>query len=86
VTLKFETITTLRKSRVSNVLGKSVIAGFMGYMLFLGILFTTKLVAMIIQPEGTVVFEMADFVLPVIGFVLLFLIRFLENYKEGDDY
>ena len=84
--MKIETITSIRKQRVSYILGKSFIAGFLGYMLFLVILFATKLLAMIIQPEGTIVFEKADFVLPVIGFVLLFLIRFLENFKESDDY
>jgi len=84
--LRVENITSLKKLKFSNLLVKSVIAGFLGYILFLGILFATKLVASVIQIEGNLKFEMIDFVLPLIGFILLFLIRLLENYKLNNDF
>ena len=70
-----------RLSLFSN-LGRALAAGVGGYILFLVILFATKTVSMFIQPKGSVEFEVTDFVLPVIGFFLLFLIKLLENLKE----
>ncbi|MBU0473857.1 MAG: hypothetical protein KKF62_06805 [Bacteroidetes bacterium] len=78
-----EVIRSSNKLKISSIISKSFIAGIGGYILFLSILLLTKVVSMLIQPVGNVQFETADFILPIIGFFLLFLIRFLENYKES---
>lgn len=81
--MKEEVIRASNKLKISSIFNKSFIAGIGGYILFLSILLITKLVATFIQPDGNVLFETADFILPIIGFFLLFLIKFLENYKES---
>lgn len=72
---------SLTKSGLLSNIGKSFVAGLGGYALFLGILFLTKTISTIIQPEESMQFETTDFVLPIIGFFLLFLIKLLENLK-----
>ncbi|MDA3861684.1 MAG: hypothetical protein PF445_10690 [Melioribacteraceae bacterium] len=79
--MKTETISSVEKISIISNIGKALIAGVGGYILFLGILFATKTISMYLQPEGSILFEMTDFVLPLIGFCLLFLIKFLENLK-----
>jgi hypothetical protein len=81
--VKAESVLGEKKTGFGNVIRKSVFAGLGGYLLFLTILLFTKFISMLIQPKGTVTgIETADFILPVIGFFLLFLIKLLENFKE----
>lgn len=72
---------SIEKSGLLSNIGRSFVAGLSGYVLFLGILFLTKTISTIIQPEESVQFETTDFILPIIGFFLLFLIKLLENLK-----
>lgn len=81
--MKTETITSEVRPKIMSVLANSLVAGFWGYLLFLTILFFTKIVARFVQDEKAFTFEVEDFILPIIGFVLLFLIRFLERFKEN---
>ncbi len=74
--------TSVAKSNLLQNIGQAIIAGFWGYVLFLGILFITKIVSTLIQTEVGVIYETTDFILPIIGFLLLFLIKILENYKN----
>jgi hypothetical protein len=71
-----------RQNMIENI-KSGFVAGIMGYILFLGILLLTKFVSSIMQTDSNFITESTDFILPVIGFVLLFLIKFLENYKEA---
>lgn len=73
---------SVAKSNLLQNIWRAVIAGGWGYVLFLGVLFTTKAVSMLLQEDGGIVYEAIDFVLPIIGFLLLFLIKILENYKN----
>jgi hypothetical protein len=81
--LKTETITSKVRLKILSSIGNSLLAGFWGYLLFLTILFFTKIIARFVQDERAFTFEVEDFILPIIGFVLMFLIRFLENFKEN---
>ena len=63
---------------------KSIVAGFGGYILFLVILLLTKTFSAFIQTNSSVSFEQSDFILPIIGFILLSLIKFLENFKDNE--
>ncbi len=74
--------TSVTKSNLLYNIGQAIIAGFWGYFLFLGILFITKTVSTLMQTDGAIAYESTDFVLPIIGFFLLFLIKMLENYKD----
>ena len=81
--MKTELISSsVNKSNLLHNIGQAIIAGFWGYILFLGILFLTKIVSTLVQTNGMTMFESADFLLPIIGFILLFLIKMLENFKE----
>jgi len=81
--LKTETITSKVRLKILSSIGTSLLAGSWGYLLFLTILFFTKIIARFVQDERAFTFEVEDFILPIIGFVLMFLIRFLENFKEN---
>lgn len=76
---------TLSSSKSKNFIVNfkdSLIGGIWGYILFLGILMLTKVISGYILSNGEFTIETPDFILPVIGFILLFLIKYLENYKE----
>ena len=61
---------------------KAILPGVGGYILFLWILVFTKWIATFIHPEEALKLSTYDFVLPSIGFVIPFLIKFLENFKQ----
>jgi len=63
---------------------KSLLAGIGGYFLFLFILMATKSISVFVQTSGEMQFELTDFILPVIGFILLSLIKFLENFRDNE--
>ena len=75
----------MEKEKVPVLLNikKSIIAGIGGYFLFLFILLATKSISVFIQTTGELQIELTDFILPVIGFILLSLIRFLENFRDS---
>jgi hypothetical protein len=61
---------------------KSILAGVEGYFLFLSILFLAKGISVFIQASEKLQIELTDFIFPLIGFVLLSLIKFLENIRD----
>ncbi|MCF6269014.1 MAG: hypothetical protein L3J41_04835 [Melioribacteraceae bacterium] len=63
---------------------KSLLAGIGGYFLFLFILLATKSISVFIQASEELQLEPTDFILPFIGFILLSLIKFLENFKDSE--
>ncbi len=83
--MKTESMNT-ETERVPVILNikKSILAGIGGYFLFLIILLATKSIAVVIQTSGKLQFELTDFILPVIGFILLSLIKFLENFRDSE--
>ena len=76
--------TEKEKVRVILNIKKSIIAGIGGYFLFLFILLATKSISVFIQTTGELQIELTDFILPIIGFILLSLIRFLENFRDSE--
>ncbi len=63
---------------------KSILAGIGGYFLFLIILLATKSISVFIQASAELKIELTDFIVPVIGFILLSLIKFLENFRDSE--
>lgn len=57
--------------------------GFVGYFTFLFVLVATKYFSFLIGNQQQFRIEVGDALLSLIGFVLFFLIRLLENLKEG---
>lgn len=83
--MKTDSIATeVEKTPVKVNIKKSLLAGIGGYFLFLFILLVTKSISVFVQSSGKLQFELADFILPVIGFILLSLIKFLENFRDSE--
>jgi hypothetical protein len=59
-------------------------SGLFGFAMFFTILLIVKLFSYAIGTYNFFVIEISDIELSLIGFVLLFLIRELENFKEKE--
>lgn len=57
-------------------------AGVFGFIAFFCILIVTKFFSYLIGSHETLALDWNDAFLSSIGFILVFLIRFLENFKE----
>ncbi len=60
-------------------------SGLFGFSIFITILIIVKLFSYTIGSYDYFAIEITDVELSFIGFVLLFLIRFLENFKEKEN-
>ena len=58
------------------------IAGLFGFIAFFSILIVTKFFSYTIGTYDNLAIDWDDAFLSSIGFILVFLIRFLENFKE----
>mgnify|MGYP001160708266 CR=1 FL=1 len=59
-------------------------SGLLGFAIFVTILIIVKLFSYAIGSYNNFTLEISDIQLSLVGFVLLFLIRFLENFKEKE--
>jgi len=59
-------------------------SGLFGFAMFFTILLAVKLFSYVIGTYSFFAIELTDLALSSIGFVLLFLIRELENFKEKE--
>ena len=83
--MKTNTLTTESKTTAFFFnIKKSILAGIGGYFLFLTILMVTKGISVFIQVNESWKMETTDFILPVIGFILLGLIKLLETFRDSD--
>ena len=60
-------------------------SGLFGFAIFITILIVVKLFSYAIGSYDYFTLEISDVQLSLVGFVLLFLIRFLENFKEQEN-
>jgi hypothetical protein len=56
--------------------------GILGFVAFLFVLISTKYLSFLIGNQSKFIIDEEDFLLSLIGFVLFFLIRLLENTNE----
>ena len=80
--MKEKGIIISQNQQIFAYIKKALLPGFGGYMLFLCILVLTKWIATFIRPLDLLTFGAYDFLFPVIGFVIPFLIKFLENFNQ----
>jgi hypothetical protein len=69
---------------VKDYIWAPIRSGCCGFAMFFTILLAVKLFSYIIGTYNFFAVELTDLSLSSIGFVLLFLIRELENFKEAD--
>lgn len=76
-----------RKNRLGNFISQFIIApfksGLAGFAAFFSILVFTKALGYMLGTQTTFEIVLDDVFLSAIGFVLVFLIRLLENVKEN---
>ncbi len=60
---------------------KPLLNGIWGFFLFLVLVIFVKFLASLVNLESPFIFKTEDLYLSGIGFVLLFLIKFLENFR-----
>ncbi|MBU0473762.1 MAG: hypothetical protein KKF62_06320 [Bacteroidetes bacterium] len=71
-------------SSANNYLWEPIKSGIYGFAIFITILIFIKFFSYLIGSYSYFEIEITDIQLSLIGFVLLFLIRFLENFKEPE--
>ncbi len=71
-------------SLARNYIWAPIRAGIFGFAMFFTILLAVKLFSYIIGTYSFFAIELTDLALSSIGFVLLFLIRELENFKDNE--
>lgn len=67
--------------RHNKILGAAVKNGIAGFVIFFSILVFTKLLGSVVGAQYIFNLTVEDFLLSVIGFLLLFSIKVLENFK-----
>ena len=76
------------KNKVWNFLNcfvlKPIGFGILGFIMFLGVLIITKFLGCCVGTIEKFVIEIDDLLLSVLGFVLVFLIKFLENFRDKE--
>ena len=73
-----------KKTFYSNFLLQPVLHGVGGFFLFLSILLLTKMLAFWLGTQSSFRLETEDLILSSVGFILLALIRFLDNFKSKE--
>lgn len=75
---------TETSSFINKYIFKPITSGGLGFASFLFVLILTKLISVMVGTLSTFIIEFDDLLLSLIGFILLFLIRFLENFREKE--
>ena len=70
--------------KLQDYVWQPIKSGLFGFAIFFTILLAVKLFSYTIGTYNTFAIEITDIELSSIGFVLLFLIRELENFKEEE--
>ncbi len=73
-----------KKSTYSSFFFQPFLHGVGGFFLFLSILLLTKLLAFWLGTQNSFRIETEDAILSSVGFILLSLIRLLDNFKSKE--
>ncbi len=57
-------------------------SGILGFVSFFIVLAAAKYLGSLLRTSGSFKIDGVDFLLSLMGFILVFLIKFLENFKE----
>lgn len=70
---------------MGNYVFNPIRSGLFGFAAFFSILLVTKLISYWIGTTSEFVVDIDDVLLSSIGFILVFLIKFLENFNNNED-
>jgi len=73
-----------KKTFYSSFLFQPLLHGLGGFFLFFSILLLTKSLAYWLGTQPTFSIDSEDFILSMVGFVLLSLIRVLDNFRSKE--
>lgn len=79
-----ESASTKKNSLLMNYVINPIKSGIFGFSAFFSILLVTKLFSYWIGTYDEFAIDLDDVLLSVIGFILVFLIKFLENFKQEE--
>lgn len=68
-----------------KTLSKCMVGGIGGFFLIFMVIITAKLFGFILNTYHSFKFDSEDFMLSMIGFVLVFIIKFLEQVSDPED-
>lgn len=71
------------KSKFNCYLVKPLCAGILGFSLFLSIIILVKFLSYSLGYQKIFTVDIYDVILSGLGFVLAFLIRFIDNFKKS---
>ncbi|MDX9923738.1 MAG: hypothetical protein RBS48_03155 [Ignavibacteriaceae bacterium] len=71
-----------RRFDLTNFLLRPILAGILGFVIFLVVLSLTKYLGSLLTTDVVFKIESNDFLLAAIGFVLLSLIEVLKNFRQ----
>lgn len=71
-----------RKSTIHQFVLMPLLAGLFGYAIFFTILLICKWLGCIIDTTQTFSVDTVDLLIGMVGFVLLFMVRVLENFSK----
>ncbi|KUO62456.1 hypothetical protein APF79_08105 [bacterium BRH_c32] len=71
-----------RRFDLTNFLLRPILAGVLGFVIFLVVLSLTKYLGSLLTTDVVFKIEGNDFLLAAIGFVLLSLIEVLKNFRQ----
>lgn len=70
-------------TRFSLLIGRPALAGLYGYAIFFTVLLLCKWIGCMIDSSNGFNVAVEDLLIAIIGFVLLFVIRLLENFQKS---
>lgn len=73
------------KNIVNNFLWKPLKSGSLGFITFFAVLLITKLLSYLIGTRDIFVIEVEDLTVSFIGFILLYLFTFVEQFKNKNE-
>lgn len=67
---------------IMNFVFKPVLSGILGFIMFFAVITFTKFLGYSVGTKEKFIVEAGDIYLSLLGFVLVLLIKFLENFRE----
>lgn len=73
-----------KNTPIKNFIIKPLFAGLYGYAIFFTVIIICKAMGCYVGTVNQFIIDSGDSLLALIGFVLMFMIRFMENFSRDD--